>query len=66
MAVIAIGSNCISLDIDDGFGVGSFDRFHLAVLGYQPQQSVQLLSQEAFTAINREGVTAIIIVMNPL
>ncbi len=48
------------------FGGGLFDWFHLAMLGYQPQQSVWQLRQEAFTAINWEGVTAIIIVMNPL
>jgi hypothetical protein len=40
MTAIAIGSDCILLDIDSGFGGGLFDCFHLAVLGYQPQQSV--------------------------
>ncbi len=72
MAAIEIGSDRISLDIDGGFNGGLFNRFHLAVLGYQPQQSIRQLSQEAFmainqegvTAINREGVTAIIIMTN--
>jgi hypothetical protein len=66
MAAIAISLDCILLDIDGGFDGGLFDQFHLAVLGYQPQQSIQQLSQEAFTAVNREGVPAMIIVMNPL
>ncbi len=38
-----------------GFDGGSFDQFHLAMLGYQPQQSVRQLRQEAFTAISQEG-----------
>jgi hypothetical protein len=42
--LIAISSNCVSMDVDSGFD-GGFDggfdsQFHLAVLGYQPQQSV--------------------------
>jgi hypothetical protein len=40
MAAIGIGSDCILLDINGGFDGGLFDRFHLAVLGYGPQQSV--------------------------
>jgi hypothetical protein len=42
---IAISSDCILMGIDGGFiggfDGGSFNQFHLAVLGYQPQQSVQ-------------------------
>ncbi len=38
---IAISSDCVSMDVDGGFDGGfngGFDgRFHLAVLGYQPQ-----------------------------
>ena len=61
---IAISSDRVSMDVDGGFD-GGFDsgfnggfngRFHLAVLGYWPQQSVWQLSQEAFTAINQEGL----------
>ncbi len=40
-----------------GFNGGFDGRFHLAVLGYQPQQSVWQLRPEAFTAISREGLT---------
>ncbi len=67
---IAISSDRVSMDVDSGFN-GGFDggfnsgfdggfdsRFHLAVLGYQSQQSVRQLSREAFTATNWEGVTA--------
>ncbi len=42
---------------DGGFNGGSFNQFHLAVLGYQPQQSVRQLRREAFAAISREGLT---------
>ena len=42
--LIAISSDPVSMDVDGGFEVGfngGFDgRFHLAVLGYQPQQSI--------------------------
>jgi hypothetical protein len=47
-----ISLDCVSMDVDSGFD-GGFDggldggfdsgfdsRFHLAVLGYQPQQSI--------------------------
>jgi hypothetical protein len=37
---------------DGEFGGGSLNQFHLAVLGYQPWQSVPQLRQEAFTAIS--------------
>jgi putative Mn2+ efflux pump MntP len=40
-----------------GLTVGSTVGLTVAVLGYQPQQSVQQLRQEAFTAISREGLT---------
>ncbi len=50
---------------DGGFDGGSFNQFHLAVLGYQPHQSVRQLRQEAFTAISQGGARAIIIVMKP-
>jgi hypothetical protein len=40
MAVIVIGLDRILLDIDSGFNRGLFNQFHLAVLGYQPQQSI--------------------------
>ncbi len=41
---IAISSDCVSMDVDGGFN-GGFDdgfgdRFHMAVLGYQPQQRI--------------------------
>ncbi len=73
MAAIVIGSDHILIGIWQQLRlawiiycliltVGSTDRFHLAVLGYQPRQSVRQLSQEAFTAISREGVRAILIV----
>ncbi len=63
--LIAISTDCASMDVDGGFnggfdGVfdGGFDgRFHLAVLGYWPQQSVWQLRQEAFMAISRVGLT---------
>ncbi len=42
--LITISSDCVLMDVEGGFGGGfggGFDgRFHLAVLGYQPQQSV--------------------------
>ncbi len=41
---------------DGGFNSGFDGWFHLAVLGYQPQQSIQQLRQEAFTAISQEGL----------
>ncbi len=56
---IAISSDRVLMDvdsgIDSGFG-GGFNgeldsQFHLAVLGYQPQQRVPQPSQEAFMAI---------------
>jgi hypothetical protein len=66
--LIAISSDPASMDVDGGFN-GGFDGgfdgrfeggfnswFHLAVLGYQPQQSVRQLRQEDFTAISREGL----------
>jgi hypothetical protein len=68
---IAISLDCISMDIDGGFDAGfnggsdggfngGFDgQFHLAVLGYQPQQSVQQLRREAFRAISQEGSTGL-------
>jgi hypothetical protein len=60
---IAIGLDCISIGVDGGFNGGfnggSFDQFHFAVLGSQPQQSVQQPRQEAFTAISREGFTGL-------
>jgi hypothetical protein len=50
------------MDVDGsfyGWFNGGFDSgFDLAVLGYQPQQRVRQLRQEAFTAISREGVMA--------
>ncbi len=42
---------------DGGFNGEFGGRFHLAVLGYQPQQSVWQLRQEAFMAISQEGLT---------
>jgi hypothetical protein len=51
VGLIAIGLNCTSMSIDGGFDDGLFDQFHLAMLGYPPQQSVRQLSQEALTAI---------------
>ncbi len=53
---IAISSNCVSMDFDGGFDGGFNGGFDLAVLGYQPQQSVQQLRQAAFTPISREGL----------
>jgi hypothetical protein len=62
--LIAISLDCVSMDANSGFD-GGFEggfggRFHLAVLGYQPQQSVQQLRQVAFTAISREGLTGLL------
>jgi hypothetical protein len=66
---IAISLDHVSMDVDSGFD-GGFDggfnggfngQFHLAVLGYQPQRSVQQLSREAFTAINQEGLTGLLL-----
>jgi hypothetical protein len=62
--LIEISSDRVSMDVDGGFD-GKFDggfdgRFHLAVLGYQPQPSVQQLRQEAFTAISQEGLTGLL------
>jgi hypothetical protein len=37
---------------DDGFDGGFDSQFHLAVLGYRPQESVRQLRREAFTAIS--------------
>ncbi len=53
------------MDVDGGFD-GGFDsgfdsRFHLAVLGYQPQQSVPQLRQETFTAISWEGLMGLLL-----
>jgi hypothetical protein len=60
--LIAIGSDHILIGVGSGFevgfGGGLFDQFHLAMLGYQPQQSVQQLRQEAFRAISQEGFTS--------
>ncbi len=41
---------------DGGFDGGFNGWFYLAVLGYQPQQSIQQLRQEALTAISQEGL----------
>ncbi len=48
------------MDVDGGFN-GGFDGgfdgwFNLTVLGYQPQQSIWQLRQEAFTAISQEDL----------
>jgi hypothetical protein len=75
--LIAISSDHVSMDVDGGFDGGfdgEFDgwfdgwfdggfggQFHLAVLGYQPQQSILQLRQEAFTAISREGLTGLLL-----
>jgi hypothetical protein len=53
---IAISSDRASMDVDGGFDGGFDGRFHLAVLGYLPQQSVRQLRREAFTTISREGL----------
>ncbi len=61
--LIPISSDSVSMDVDGGFDSGfdgGFDGwFHLAVLGYQPQQSIRQLRQAAFTAISREGLTGL-------
>ncbi len=53
------------MDVDGGFNGefvgGLLDWFHLAVLGYQPQQSVWQLRQDAFTAISQEGLTGLLL-----
>ncbi len=46
----------VDSEFDGEFGSGLFDRFHLAVLGYQPQQSIWQLRQVAFTTISQEGL----------
>jgi hypothetical protein len=60
---IAISLDCVSMDVDGGFNGGfngGFDgQFYLAVLGYQPQQSVRQLRRADFTAISREGLTGL-------
>ncbi len=53
------------MDVDGGFN-GGFDGgfnswFHLAVLGYQPQQSIRQLRQEAFMAISWEGLMGLLL-----
>ncbi len=40
---------------DGGFNGGFDGQFHLAVLGYQPQQSVWQLRRRVFTAISQES-----------
>ncbi len=35
--LIAISSDCVSMDVDGGFDSGFDGGFDLAVLGYQPQ-----------------------------
>ncbi len=47
----------IDSGFNGGFDGGLFDQFHLAVLGYRPQWSVQQLRREGFTAISQEGLT---------
>jgi hypothetical protein len=59
--LIAISLDCVSMDVDGGFNGGFDSRFHLAVLGYQPQQSIQQLRQEAFMAISREGLKGLLL-----
>jgi hypothetical protein len=58
--LIAISLDRVSMDVHSGFDggfTGGFDGWsHLAVLGYQPQQSVQQLRQKAFTAFSQEGL----------
>jgi hypothetical protein len=49
---IAISLDRVSMDVNSGFDGGFDGRFHLAMLGYQPQQSIQQLRREAFTAIS--------------
>ncbi len=60
--LIVISLDHALMDVDGGFD-GGFDGrfdcwFYLAVLGYQPQQSVRQLRREAFTAISQEGLTS--------
>ncbi len=45
--LIAISLDCVSMDVDGGFDGGFDAGFELAVLGYQPQQSIRQLRQEA-------------------
>jgi hypothetical protein len=45
--LIAISLDCVSMDVDGDFNGGFDGGFDLAVLGYQPQQSIQQLRQEA-------------------
>jgi hypothetical protein len=63
---IAIGSDCILIGVNGGFNSGceggSFDQFHWAVLGYQPQQSIQQLRQEDLR-LSAERVLRAIIIM---
>ncbi len=57
------------MDVDGGFNggfkggffTGFRGWFHLAVLGYWPQQSIQQLRQKAFTAISQEGLTGLLL-----
>ena len=41
---------------DDGFDSGFDGQVHLAVLGYQPQQSIRQLRRDALMAISQEGL----------
>jgi hypothetical protein len=38
--LIAISLDCVSMDVDGDFNGGFDGGFDLAVLGYQPQQSI--------------------------
>ncbi len=65
IGLIVIGSDRISIGInsgsdlgfDGGFNGGLFNWFHLAMLGCQPQQSIQQLRWEDIVAISQEGLT---------
>jgi hypothetical protein len=58
---IEISLNRVSIDVNGGFDGGFNGRFHLAVRGYRPQQSVRQLRQEAFTAISQEGLMGLLL-----
>ncbi len=54
-ALIDVNSG-VNSGCNGGFDDGLDGWFHLAVLGYQPQKSIQQLRREAFMAISQEGL----------
>ncbi len=57
---IAISLYRVSMDVDGGFDGGFDGQFHLAVLGYWPQQSIWQLRWAAVMAISQEGLMGLL------